>query len=213
MIYFISKPFKIASHPRVVPRQGCANESRCVIVCFCTPSAFWLRCSTWLRGSSPATRFFSTPPSLSTPGNSTGRQKALSDCLNPFLSLQNHAISLHFCVLINIMHLIHSLFHANPLCYFQFHSPPPTTYHMYFISSPPLIPPPSHPSIYRDGDAKSSRHLFRFSLIYLPAILTFLLISKKYEDKNTAKKKTENFHSISSLLGLWMVNVCGFLSL
>jgi len=55
---------------------------------------------------------------------------------------------------------------------------------------------------YRDGDAKSSRNLFRFSLIYLPAILTFLLISKKYEDKNTAKKKTENFHSISSLLGL-----------
>ena len=84
MIYFISKPFKIASHPRVVPLQGCANESRCVIVCFCTPSAFWLRCSTWLRGSSPATRFFSTPPSLSTPGNSTGRQKALSDCLNSF---------------------------------------------------------------------------------------------------------------------------------
>lgn len=32
---------------------------------------------------------------------------------------------------------------------------------------------------YRDGDSKSSRKLFRFSLIHIPALLMLMLISKK----------------------------------
>jgi len=54
---------------------------------------------------------------------------------------------------------------------------------------------------YRDGDAKSSRNLFRFSLLYLPIILVFLLISKKRSNPEQ-KKKGENFHALSSILGM-----------
>ena len=32
---------------------------------------------------------------------------------------------------------------------------------------------------YRDGDSKSSRNLFRFSLIHIPALMVLMLISKK----------------------------------
>lgn len=32
---------------------------------------------------------------------------------------------------------------------------------------------------YRHGDSKSSRRLFRFSLIHLPALIVLMLISKK----------------------------------
>lgn len=55
---------------------------------------------------------------------------------------------------------------------------------------------------YRDGDAKSSRNLFRFSLVYLPLILAFLLISKKRSNPEPKKKKNENFHAFSSILGI-----------
>jgi len=54
---------------------------------------------------------------------------------------------------------------------------------------------------YRRGDAKSSRNLFRFSLLYLPLVLIFLIISKKW-GKPEEKKKTANFHSISSIVGI-----------
>lgn len=55
---------------------------------------------------------------------------------------------------------------------------------------------------YRDGDAKSSRNLFRLSLLYFPMILAFLLISKKRCNPEEKEKKTKNFHSFSSILGV-----------
>jgi len=56
---------------------------------------------------------------------------------------------------------------------------------------------------YCDGDAKSSRYVFKYSLYYLPIILAFLIIMKKREtDTAEPKKRTENFHALSSLIGL-----------
>jgi protoheme IX farnesyltransferase len=37
---------------------------------------------------------------------------------------------------------------------------------------------------YRDGDSDSSRRLFRFSLVHLPAVLVFMLISKKHFNRS-----------------------------
>jgi len=34
---------------------------------------------------------------------------------------------------------------------------------------------------YRDGDSKSSRRLFRFTLLHLPAVLVLMIMSRKYE--------------------------------
>lgn len=39
---------------------------------------------------------------------------------------------------------------------------------------------------YRDSDSRSSRRLFRFSLLHLPAVIVLMLISKKYSGDTTA---------------------------
>ena len=45
---------------------------------------------------------------------------------------------------------------------------------------------------YKEGDSNSSRKLFRFSLIHIPALLMLMLISKKGVRENTQKKKEHN---------------------
>ena len=54
---------------------------------------------------------------------------------------------------------------------------------------------------YRDGDSKSSRKLFRFSLVHIPALLILMLISKKtFGEKKTVPMVTESKETISSAI-------------
>ena len=45
-------------------------------------------------------------------------------------------------------------------------------------------------NFYRQGDSNSSRKLFRFSLVHLPALLVLMLISKKHYGKEKCENKT-----------------------
>nr|XP_053629205.1 protoheme IX farnesyltransferase-like isoform X3 [Cherax quadricarinatus] len=47
---------------------------------------------------------------------------------------------------------------------------------------------------YKDADSKSSRKLFLFTLLHLPAVMVLMIISKKYYNKNK-KLETEKTHS------------------
>ena len=46
---------------------------------------------------------------------------------------------------------------------------------------------------YQDGDSKSSRKLFRFSLIHIPALLVLMIISKKNFGTHAEKGKDQVF--------------------
>ncbi|XP_001607154.1 protoheme IX farnesyltransferase, mitochondrial [Nasonia vitripennis] len=47
------------------------------------------------------------------------------------------------------------------------------------------------------GDARTSRRLFRFSLLHLPILMTLMLISKKYWFLNTDKKENSQLNDVT----------------
>ncbi|XP_046362920.2 protoheme IX farnesyltransferase, mitochondrial-like [Haliotis rufescens] len=51
---------------------------------------------------------------------------------------------------------------------------------------------------HRDGDSKSSRKLFRFSLIHIPALLVMMLVSKKSQEK-TAESHLSSSEQLTSV--------------
>lgn len=62
---------------------------------------------------------------------------------------------------------------------------------------------------YRDGDSNSSRKLFRFSLIHIPALFVLMIISKNYQEDFETKREEarlmkqrvkENLLNMSSFL-------------
>lgn len=46
------------------------------------------------------------------------------------------------------------------------------------------------------GDARTSRRLFRFSLIHLPILMTLMLVSKKHWFINTEKKENSQLSEL-----------------
>ena len=53
---------------------------------------------------------------------------------------------------------------------------------------------------YRDGDSKSSRKLFKFSLIHIPFLFILMFISKKsYKDRSRYLRKAEENSALDTL--------------
>lgn len=53
---------------------------------------------------------------------------------------------------------------------------------------------------YRHGDSKSSRRLFRFSLVHIPALMILMLISKKQYGENTKTNKSNDDNDVEKLI-------------
>ena len=51
---------------------------------------------------------------------------------------------------------------------------------------------------YRDGDSKSSRKLFRFTLVHIPLIMILMLISKKRHYQRSGKADPEKTEAVTS---------------
>lgn len=50
---------------------------------------------------------------------------------------------------------------------------------------------------YSDGDSKSSRNLFRFSLVQIPYLIMMMLISKNWQAETTSSKPTTTVHAVT----------------